>query len=202
MPDNTPKRIHAVVIPRGDPKGFPGRNFRVVFGRPVVAWVFDALKQARRVSGVFVSTNDDKIAGIAREAGCDTIPRPSEIDDDRASRVEIVRRAVTWLHSERSSDTDIVIAVRASIPELRSIEIDDAIEFLERNKLREVISVGPNNVQNDHFRMIGRHALFGTPLSSRIGVVRTEHIDVRSPEDVAALLSRYENLERFDAFRA
>lgn len=201
MAEEEAKNVHAIVIPRNGPRSFPERNVYVLFGRPLVGWVLNALKLSRHVTGVFVSTNDEKVARITRDDGCDLIPRPAELDDDRAERVDIVRHAVTWLYKERNLDTDIVISVRATIPEIRSRHIDAAIEFLERHHLRELISVGANRIQNDHLRLIHRRALFSTSLSVGIGVFKADYVDVRSMDDVARLQAQYETRERFDAVR-
>lgn len=193
--------INAVVITRGDPPALPGRTVYPLFGRPLLAWVLDALKNSRRVGGVFVSSNDADVARVAAATDCVVIPRPDELDGDRADRVAILRHAVTWLYRERGVGTDVVLGVRATIPELRSADIDDAIEFLEGGRLREVVTVDAGDRQNDDFRVISARALFSTLLSSRLGVIRTGYVDVQSLDDIAALKERYAHRQRFDVVR-
>lgn len=199
MKPNEPRKIHAVVVTRNNPRSFPDRNVYPLFGRPLVGWVLASLKLAHHVDEVFVSTNDEAVGDVARGAGCSVIPRPEDLDHDRASRVEIVRHAVTWMYKERFLDTDVVISVRATIPELRRRDIDDAVDFLDRNNLRELVSVSSGRVQNDHLRLIHRRALFTTSLSTGIGVVKTGYRDVQSLDDIAALQAHYESRDRFDA---
>lgn len=201
MSEADPKHINAIVIPRGDPPAMPGRNTYALFGRELIGWVLVALKHSRSITGVFVSTRDEALANVVREAGCEVIPRPEELDHDRAMRVDVVRHGVNWLHRERLVTTDIALAIRASIPELRARDIDNGIEFLQRNGLREVLSMGGDCMQNDDIRIISKRALFSTSLSNRIGVMKTDYIDVRSTRDIATLTQRYENRQRFEATR-
>ena len=201
MSESKVRNIHAVVITRPDPESVPGRNVYSLFARPLIGWAVDALKKCRLVTGVFISTRDAAVLEIAPKIGCNVIPRPEELDGERTLRVEIVRHAVTWLYRERNLDTDIVIAVRASIPELNSTDVDNAIGFLDRHNLREMISVGADCIQNDDIRIIHRRELFATTLSNRIGVMKTSYLDVRSVQDIAALQQRYEDRRRFEVTR-
>jgi CMP-N-acetylneuraminic acid synthetase len=201
LSDAEPSRVNAIVIPRADPPGFPGRNTYPLFGRPLITWVLEALRHSRRVTGVFVSTRDEALTAVLKKAGFDLVPRPEELDNDRVSRVDVMRHAVTWLYRERFISTDIVLGVRATIPELRSRDIDNGIQFMELKRLRELLSMGADCVQNDHLRFISNRALFNASLSDRIGVMKTEYIDVRSSEDVAAIINRYGSHERFQATR-
>ncbi len=201
MNDIRSLNVNAVIITRPDPPDMPGRNVYTVFGRPLITWTIGALKHSRLVTGVFVCTADKAAAAAAREIGCESIPLPEELAKERVPRVDVLRHAVTWLYRELQVDTDIAVSVRATIPELRSSDVDAAIELLDRHKLREVITVSSNCLQNDDLRVIHGRALFGTSLSYHTGVVKTGFVDVRSLEDIAALQTRYESRERFEAIR-
>jgi CMP-N-acetylneuraminic acid synthetase len=201
MHESEPRNIHAIVIPRSDPKDLPDRNLHVVFGRPLILWVLEALKSSRRLTGYYISTGDEHLAGACREAGCEIIDRPDKLDGNRVSRVEILRHAVKSIYSRHGLTTHVAVGVRASIPELQGHHIDDAIDFLDRNKLREVITVGMNDIENDDLRVIHHRALFADAPSYRIGIVRTDFVNVRSIDDTADLQHRYESRQRFEAVR-
>lgn len=201
MRTNDMHPVNAVIITRPDPPAMPGRSSYPLFGRPLVGWILDTLKYCQRVDHVAVSTSDPEVAEIARQAGGIVVPRPTELDDPRSLRVEVLRHAVTWLYHETNLDTGVAIALRASAPELGASTINGALDLLEKRHLREVLSVSPNGVQNDDLRVIHRRELFETALSNRIAVVKTECIDVRSADDIAALQQRYPTRERFDAVR-
>lgn len=201
MSENDTPHINAIVITRPDPAQLPGRNVYRLFGRPLICWTLDSLKLSRLVTGVYVCTADEATAEVAREADCAVIPRPPSLDEARSLRVDILRHAVRWLEQEHRLNTDIALAVRATIPELRRRDVDNTIAFLDRHQLREMITVSPDCLQNDDLRIIHHRALFGQSLSHHIGVTKTDFIDVRSLDDIAALQTRYESRERFDATR-
>ncbi|HJZ71488.1 MAG TPA: hypothetical protein VKE51_07080, partial [Vicinamibacterales bacterium] len=59
--------VLGVVTARAGSKGLPGKNTRLLAGRPLVAYTIEAA----RASGVFdrliISTDDERAAAIARE---------------------------------------------------------------------------------------------------------------------------------------
>lgn len=63
-------RVLAVIPARGGSKGVPAKNLEAVGGVPLVARAVRACLGARRVTDVAVSTDDERIATAAREAGC------------------------------------------------------------------------------------------------------------------------------------
>ena len=73
------------VIPaRGGSKGIPGKNIKLLAGRPLIAYSIDVAKQlADDYADICVSTDDPKIADAARAEGID-VPflRPAELATD------------------------------------------------------------------------------------------------------------------------
>ena len=43
---------------------FPGKSLCPLLGRPLVAWVVDAVKKAKSLDEVLVATDDERIAAI------------------------------------------------------------------------------------------------------------------------------------------
>lgn len=62
------KRILAIIPARGGSKGLPGKNIRPLFGKPLLVWTIDALKDSGIIDRIFVSTDSNEIATIARDA--------------------------------------------------------------------------------------------------------------------------------------
>jgi len=88
----------AVVIPaRGGSKGVRGKNLRMVNGRPLIARAVQAAREATSVGVVIVSTDDDAIAAISRDAGAMVVRRPAEISGDHAASEAAVLHALDAL---------------------------------------------------------------------------------------------------------
>src|SRR5262245_52696443 len=75
-----------VIVPaRGGSKGIVGKNLRTVGGVPLVARAVLAARDADLVDRVFVTTDDDEIARVARTAGAEVIERPASISGDAST---------------------------------------------------------------------------------------------------------------------
>ncbi len=62
----------AAVIPaRYGSTRFPGKPLAPILGRPMIAWVVEAARRARRIDAVWVATDHEAIARAARDAGAD-----------------------------------------------------------------------------------------------------------------------------------
>ena len=66
-------RAVAVIPARYASTRFPGKPLVPLLGRPLVAWVVEAASRARRVSGVWVATDNEAIAEAARKAGAGVV---------------------------------------------------------------------------------------------------------------------------------
>ncbi len=70
---------------RGGSKEIPGKNIRLVAGKPLIAWTIEAAAASRYVDRVIVSTDDRLIAETAEGCGAE-VPflRPAELASDDA----------------------------------------------------------------------------------------------------------------------
>jgi N-acylneuraminate cytidylyltransferase len=69
----------ALIPARGGSKGIPGKNLQDVGGLPLVVRSIHAAQASHRVTRVVVSTDDDAIATLSRNAGAAVIQRPQTI---------------------------------------------------------------------------------------------------------------------------
>lgn len=89
------REVFALITARGGSKGVPGKNLRVVGGKPLIAWSIDAARAAACVDRVVVSTDDEAIADVARGCGAE-VPflRPAELARDDTPGIAPVRHAI------------------------------------------------------------------------------------------------------------
>lgn len=61
------KTIMLAIIPaRGGSKGLPGKNIKELMGKPLIAYTIEAALNSSVISRVIVSTDDEKIASVAK----------------------------------------------------------------------------------------------------------------------------------------
>ncbi len=136
-------RIIGVVPARGGSKGLPGKHVRLLAGRPLVAWTFDAARASRTLDRVILSTDDDAIAQVAREHGIDVpFMRPASLATDEASMLDVLLHAVSELTAAGDAP-DAVVLLQPTSPLRTASHIDEAVRLLETSGADAVVSVVP-----------------------------------------------------------
>ncbi|WP_371790948.1 acylneuraminate cytidylyltransferase [Streptomyces sp. NBC_01471] len=133
-------RVLAVIPARGGSKGVPAKNLEAVGGVPLVARAVRACLGARRVTDVAVSTDDERIATAAREAGADVVLRPAEIAGDTATSEAAVLHAL-----DAYPGTDAVLLVQCTSPFLTGEEIDGVAAAVTEGGADTALTVAPTH---------------------------------------------------------
>lgn len=120
--------MNVVIIPaRGGSKGIPEKNLINLAGRPMLAWSIEQAKNSQLVDIVFVSTDDDKIAGVSQEYGAEIIKRPPELATDTSSSEDALLHAIDFIEQQKKIKIDIVVFLQATSPIREKDDIDNAI---------------------------------------------------------------------------
>ncbi len=141
--------VLAIIPARGGSKGIPGKNIRAFAGYPLIAYSIAAATQSIYVTRVIVSTDDEKIASVARQFGAETpFLRPAEHAQDLSTDFPVFEHALTWLKENEGYQPDIVIQLRPTSPIRPPDCVDNAIEILLQNpqadSVRGVVPSGQN----------------------------------------------------------
>lgn len=118
-------RILAVIPARGGSKGLPGKNIRLLAGKPLIAWTIEAAARSRRLTRTVISTDDPGIAEVARKWDGD-VPflRPAEIATDTASSEDVLFHAL----DASGEDFDWVCLLQPTSPLRTGLDIDGCID--------------------------------------------------------------------------
>jgi len=141
--------ILALIPARGGSKGIPRKNIRTFAGYPLVAWSIAAGLQAKSVSRVIVSTDDEEIAAVAREYGADVpFMRPRELAQDRTTDLPVFEHALKWLEDTEAYKPGIVVQLRPTSP-IRPMDcVDGAVRILaehpDADSVRGVVPAAQN----------------------------------------------------------
>ncbi len=135
------RRVLALVPARGGSKGCPGKNSRLMCGRPMVAWSIAAALESICVDRVVVSTDDEAVASAASDAGADVpFMRPVELATDASPMLAVVEHALREL--EAAGDSFEYLALLQPTSPLRTAsDIDEGFERLASSGGRAVVSV-------------------------------------------------------------
>ncbi|NCI49055.1 acylneuraminate cytidylyltransferase family protein [Sediminibacterium roseum] len=80
----------AVIPARGGSKGLPGKNTKVLNGKPLVAWSIESALASELIDRVVVSTDSEEIKTVALRFGAEVIDRPAELATDEATTIAVL----------------------------------------------------------------------------------------------------------------
>ena len=90
----------AIIPARAGSKGVPGKNYRLINGKPLVAWSIEAAIACRRIDLIIVSSNCPEVEKVTRSYDCRRLhflPRPDEIADDFSLTEDALVHAVKYV---------------------------------------------------------------------------------------------------------
>ena len=131
----------AIVPARGGSKGLPGKNIKLLNGKPLIAYTIEAAKQSKYITEVIISTDDQAIYDVAIKHGAKkTFLRPKHLAEDDSLAVDNYIYTLDRLKEEFNYNIDNFIVLQPTSP-LRSAEdIDHAIELFKAKGADSVIS--------------------------------------------------------------
>ena len=132
------------ICARGGSKGVPGKNVRILHGRPLIA---HSLEQAR-ASGLFdvlaVSSDSADILDIARRHGADVlIERPPELATDTAAKLPVIRHCVAEVERRSGGRARTLVDLDATSPLRSADDIRGAVALLEESGASNVVTAMP-----------------------------------------------------------
>jgi len=121
-------KILAIIPARGGSKRLPGKNIKLLKGKPMIAYAILAALGSKFINRVLVSTDDQKIAELAKKFGAE-VPflRPAELATDKAKTVHVLKHAINYLEEQEKSTQDIIVLIQPTSPLILSEDIDYAI---------------------------------------------------------------------------
>jgi hypothetical protein len=124
----------AIIIARGGSRRLPRKNLMKICDRPLVEWSVLQLRNSHRVSGVWVSTDDDEVADIAFRAGAEIIREKPNNDADRPHGGHAMLAAMETLLGDWGLRFDAFLSVLPTAVVWKPNDFDRAIELFGQLK--------------------------------------------------------------------
>jgi len=139
------KNVIAIVPARGGSKGLPGKNTKLLCGKPLIVWTIDVALKSKLVDELVVSTDSREIAAIAREAGA-PVPflRPAQLATDTVPTIDVVEHALGFFSVNKGVPFDYVVLLEPTSPLREDDDIDNMLRKLHASaeSFDSIISVG------------------------------------------------------------
>lgn len=114
------KKIIAVIPARYESSRFPGKPLASILGKPMIRWVYEAVKKVSEISEVYVATDDERIyQAVVDFGGLAVMTGICSCGTDR------VYQAV------KEIDYDIVLNIQGDEPAIKAEMIRDLISAFE-----------------------------------------------------------------------
>lgn len=134
--------IIAIIPARGGSKRLPGKNVKLLANKPLIAWTIKAALESNVFDHVFVSTDSDEIAKVAKTFGAE-VPflRPVEIATDTATTNDVVTHLVEWFEKEYIKEVTTVAILQPTSPLRNAQHIQEAFQVMKDKQAKAVVSV-------------------------------------------------------------
>jgi CMP-N,N'-diacetyllegionaminic acid synthase len=169
-------RTLGVITARGGSKGIPGKNLKLLAGRPLLAYTVEAALESGVFDRLILSTDDPAIADAARGLGCE-VPflRPAELARDDTPHLPVMQHALQWVADHEDYRPDLVMILQPTSPLRQPHHIREAVALMATSPADSVVSVCAVPSHYHPMNMIavdaaGEATLFvtGGPLRTRV----------------------------------
>lgn len=135
----------AIIPARGGSKGLPGKNIKLMNGKPLIVYTFEAAKNSKFIDRIILSTDDDEIAGVAKQFDIEVpFMRPSHLATDDALAIDNYLYTIERLNSEQNNNILEFCVLQPTSPLRIADDIDNSIELFYKENADSVISIYEN----------------------------------------------------------
>lgn len=117
----------AIILAKGTSRRLPRKNVADVCGLPLVAWSCIQATCSQLIDHSFVATDDEQIAGIASDYGCEAI-EPPDLPADRTPNPEL-HYDLNWI-AGRYGVVDKMVVILPTCPLRLPWDFDEALRLL------------------------------------------------------------------------
>lgn len=131
----------AIIPARGGSKRIPGKNIKDFFGKPIIAYAIEAAKKSELFDVVMVSTDDDKIAQIARKYGA-LVPfmRSEKNSDDYATTSDVIEETL-FKYKELGTEFEYFCCIYPTAPLVTSRKLKECFTLITQKNFDSVFPV-------------------------------------------------------------
>jgi CMP-N-acetylneuraminic acid synthetase len=152
----------ACIFARAGSKGIPNKNIQLFNGRPLIIWSIEMALAINLIDQVYVSTDSEEIASIARSAGA-IVPfiRPKELASDVSPEWLSWQHFLISFQNSNGELPEIFLSLPTTSPLRSRNDIEKCVNEFKKGKADIVLGVTKSN-RSPYFNMVtkdGENAL-------------------------------------------
>lgn len=155
-------RVLVTICARGGSKGIPGKNIKILAGKPLIGYSIGVARQFQALFeqvDIALSTDSESILGVAAECGLRSeYRRPDRLAGDSVGKIDAIRDVVAYYEQRNQVRYDYVLDLDVTSP-LRNLEdLRNAFEILQKDEQAvNLFSVSPAG-RSPYFNMVEQKA--------------------------------------------
>ena len=134
-------KILGLIPARGGSKGVPGKNIKLLGGKPLLEYTSEIALASKFLSKVVLSSDDDKIIDIAKGLGVEVpFKRPSNLAEDASPTLPVIKHVLQF-YKDKGEHFDAVCLLQVTSPFRTLGFLDEAIEKFIAKGTDSLVSV-------------------------------------------------------------
>lgn len=147
-------RTIAFIFARGGSKGVPGKNIKLLNGKPLIAHSIDVARACLGIETVIVSTDDAAIAAASKEYGAEVpFVRPAELATDSSPEWLAWRHAIEWVQKDRGN-FDVFLSIPPTSPFRNVQDVESCIRALTEDAAADIAITVKDSDRSPYFNMV------------------------------------------------
>jgi N-acylneuraminate cytidylyltransferase len=120
----------AIITARGGSKRIPGKNIKEFCGKPIIAYSIQAALDSQLFDAVMVSTDDEKIADVARSLGAEVpFMRSEKTSNDFATTEDALKEVIENYHKQ-GEEFELACNIYPTAPFITAKRLKEAYEII------------------------------------------------------------------------
>lgn len=142
-------RSIAIIPARGGSTRLPGKNVRILGGKPLIAWTIQFAREVNLFQDVIVSTDSKEIATCAEDAG-GWVPwlRPEVLSGGDIKTADVCLHALKW-YEDNVAEVELVVTLQPTSPFRRLETFARGLEMFQDNPSQSTIGMKSNRLRLD-----------------------------------------------------
>ena len=134
-------KILGIIPARGGSKGVPGKNIKLLGGKPLLQYTSDIALKSNLLDKLVVSSDDDAIIEVAERLGVSApFKRPSDLATDKSPTLPVIKHALAY-YKNIGEEFDAICLLQVTSP-FRTVDfLDNAIQKFINEAADSLISV-------------------------------------------------------------
>ena len=130
-------RILITICARGGSKGIPGKNIKLLNGKPLIAYSIEIANKFSKIFNcdIVLSTDSILIKNVAAEYGLNSnYERPIELSSDETGKIETLKHVIKYQESIVNQNYDFIIDLDVTSPLRNVFDLESGLEILNQDQ--------------------------------------------------------------------